>query len=100
MMENKINLCTNEILTKIPSTAKLVFYKIAIEDANFEITPEWIEWAAELAQTQYKTPHIIELSHKTDMDDQIYLRGLTWCWKIMRIFLPSTGRIKCSVPHR
>lgn len=26
MMENKINLCTNEILTKIPSTAKLVFY--------------------------------------------------------------------------
>ena len=69
MMENKINLCTNEILTKIPSTAKLVFYKIAIEDANFEITPEWIEWAAELAQTQYKTPHIIELSHKTDMDD-------------------------------
>lgn len=76
-MENKINLCTNEILTKIPSTAKLVFYKIAIEDANFEITPEWIEWAAELAQTQYKTPHIIELSHKTDMDDQIYLRGLT-----------------------
>ena len=48
-MENKINLCTNEILTKIPSTAKLVFYKIAIEDANFEITPEWIEWAAELA---------------------------------------------------
>lgn len=77
MMENKINLCTNEILTKIPSTAKLVFYKIAIEDANFEITPEWIEWAAELAQTQYKTPHIIELSHKTDMDDQIYLRGLT-----------------------
>ena len=40
MMENKINLSTNEILTKIPATAKLVFYKIAIEDANFEMVQQ------------------------------------------------------------
>ena len=39
MMENKINLCTNEILTKIPSTAKLVFYKIAIEVPTSRLLP-------------------------------------------------------------
>lgn len=77
MEDTMTDTSMEELLQKVPSTAKIAFYKIAVSEENLQINSEWFEWAAELILAGYTNPHILELSQETNTDNQIHLKGLT-----------------------
>ena len=64
--------------------AKPKFLKL-LEGQDYVAFQEEAQTASEMARTFIGT---------------MKLWDVTGYWKITQIFLPSTGRIKCSVPHR
>lgn len=78
--EAELDTSFNEIFQRVPSTAKMSFYKI-IENDEFnieKINSEWVEWAQKLIQAGYITQRIIKLSQKsTDPSNEIEIIGLT-----------------------